>query len=236
MNTSLALAALTMGLLGGSHCAAMCAPLCPSAQTSRISIHRRLPSGGAAMVLPRVVPQWLAFHAARALAYAAAGALIAASAQSLAWFSTHVMGSNRLWMLIPVLSLSWGLVMLVFGRQPIWADRFLRSLWTSLSRLTAGQPWLAGLAWVLMPCGLLYAALALAALATSPAEGALVMGLFATGTTLWVTVAQRLWSGLQHWRGVWGMRLSGLALVVSAALVLSGLLVPDAAICGPNWR
>jgi uncharacterized protein len=225
MSSALTLAALTMGLVGGSHCAAMCAPLCPGVVSRRDALGKQ-----------RVDWTWIQFHAARMLAYALLGALMAASTQALGWLSAHVGASNRLWMLVPVLSLSWGLVMLVFGRQPIWAQRQLQRAWASLSRLTAGRPWLAGLAWAFMPCGLLYSALALAALGSSPAQGALLMLLFAAGTTVWIAVAQHLWGNLRQWRGMWGMRLSGLALVVGAALVLSGVLVPDAAMCGPDWR
>ncbi len=55
---------------------------------------------------------------------------------------------------------------------------------------------LRGAAWALLPCGLLYSALALAILASDPLQAAAVMTAFALGTTAGLTVFQSVFSRL----------------------------------------
>jgi len=79
--------------------------------------------------------------------------------------------------------------------------------------------------WALLPCGLLYSALMVAALAGSPAGGAMVMGLFAAGTSVTMVVGPWLWlrlSGSQPrlGSGQWGVRLAGAALAASSGWAL----------------
>ena len=71
-----------------------------------------------------------------------------------------------------------------------------------------------------MPCGLLYSALLVAGLAGGPAEGALVMALFALGGSVSLLAGPWLWRSLQQrvngWRQDWGTRLAGLFLCALA--------------------
>jgi sulfite exporter TauE/SafE len=75
--------------------------------------------------------------------------------------------------------------------------------------------------WALMPCGLLYSALMVAALTGQPLEGAAVMALFALGSSLSLWVGPWLWLRLQTLGdGGWGMRVAGLALAGVSAWAL----------------
>ena len=85
-------------------------------------------------------------------------------------------------------------------------------------RLGLAAPLGLGVAWALLPCGLLYSAVMVAALAGSVPGGALVMALFAlgSGVSLWLGP----WLLLRLGRGgrdAWGMRIAGLALLLTAA-------------------
>ena len=115
-----------------------------------------------------------------------------------------------------------GLVLLVRARQPVWLETGARRVWTRVRAATQSQglaaPLGLGVAWALLPCGLLYSALMVAALAGSVAGGAAVMALFALGSGL------SLWAGPwlllrlgANGRGPWSLRVAGLALVLTSA-------------------
>jgi sulfite exporter TauE/SafE len=77
--------------------------------------------------------------------------------------------------------------------------------------------------WALLPCGLLYSALLVAALAGSIPAGAMVMALFALGTSLTMFVGPLLWLRLhdhQVGSGNWGVRVAGAALAASSGWAL----------------
>ena len=79
--------------------------------------------------------------------------------------------------------------------------------------------------WALLPCGLLYSALLVAALAGSAAGGAMVMALFALGTSVAMLAGPWLWLRLRGspanpGSGQWGVRLAGAALAASSAWAL----------------
>ena len=87
-----------------------------------------------------------------------------------------------------------------------------------------------GVAWALLPCGLLYSAVMVAALAGSVAGGAAVMALFGLGSAIWLWIAPWLLLKLGgKGRGVWAMRLAGLALLLTAGWGLYMGLVHDQA-------
>jgi sulfite exporter TauE/SafE len=92
-----------------------------------------------------------------------------------------------------------------------------------------------GALWALLPCGLLYSALLVAAMAGGPLDGALAMAFFAVGTSVTMTAAPWLWLKLRGGgvlagsSGAWGVRLAGLALALSSGWALWMGLVHDAA-------
>lgn len=91
-----------------------------------------------------------------------------------------------------------------------------------------------GMAWALLPCGLLYSALLVAALAGSTLGGAMVMALFAAGTSVTMVIGPWLWLRLNGaparlGSGQWGVRLAGAALAVSSGWALWMALAHNAA-------
>jgi len=219
MQTAWAGAALLMGLAGGPHCVAMCGAA--SAAVIRIVPVAAGGHGGTAFAAPA------AFHLGRIASYAAAGAIAAASVDSLAQASAQVAALRPLWMLLHVFVFAWGAMLAVAGRQPVWAQRVGRTLEARLRPLAGGTPLgllAAGALWVAMPCGLLYSALLLASLGNGPLQGGLAMMSFAIGSCISLVLAPWLWQRLR-WGGTgrlqaWGARLAGVLL---AAVALQAL-------------
>jgi len=112
MQLALAGAALLMGLAGGPHCAAMC-----GAASSAVIRIVPLPVAGRGAVAGFGAPG--AFHLGRIASYAAAGAVAAASADSLALASTQVSALRPMWVLLHVFVFAWGAMLAVTGRQPL---------------------------------------------------------------------------------------------------------------------
>ena len=200
METPLALTTLLMGLAGGPHCIAMCGAACGGLQTSSAGI--------------RI---WQ-FHLGRIIGYATLGALAAASVNTLAWFSNQTTALHPLWTFFHVLVLAWGLILLIFARQPAWADQFGRAVWDKVKRvsLLSGGGIFTGMLWALMPCGLLYSALLVASLNANPVSGAISMATFVLGTSVSLILGPWLWFRLKNgltWLGdSTSMRLAGLFL------------------------
>jgi sulfite exporter TauE/SafE len=251
--------ALTLGLLGGLHCVAMCSAL------QRLAVHGigADPAAGAGVPARAPIPIRIAapsagagltptgsgrfgplradlrFHAARIAGYAVLGALVGSGSWLLRWGSEVMPLMRPLWGTMNALLLALGLALLVLGRQPRWIDELGRRVWQATgARLEPSggrRPVLAGLAWALVPCGLLYSALATAALASEPLRGAAAMAAFGLGTAVNLLVAQ----GLIHLvsRGsaakaarveALGIRIGGglLAAMSAAALVALALGQP----------
>lgn len=219
MQSSLAVTALLMGLLGGPHCIAMCGAPC---------------AGIAKTAGDRATVSLWAFQVGRVLGYSALGALAAASAQALGWMTTQSAAVRPVWVLMHLAVMVTGVLLLVQARQPIWLEDGARQVWTRVrslqTRWGSGAPLAIGVAWALMPCGLLYSGLMVAALTNGPLDGALVMALFAAGTSVSLLIAPWLLLRLRGGKsGEWGMRLAGLALVFAAGWALWMDLVHDQA-------
>lgn len=212
MQSSLALTALLMGLVGGPHCVAMCGAAC---------------AGIGQAAGPRKNTALLTFQLGRILGYALLGAVAAASMQGLGWLTVHSAALRPVWSMLHVAALVLGLVLLVQARQPVWLESAGRRVWRGARALAAGwgggAPLVLGTLWALLPCGLLYSALLVAALAGGPLAGATVMALFALGTSVTMLAGPWLWlrlRGAAPGEGQWGVRLAGAALAVSSGWAL----------------
>jgi len=219
MQTSLAVTALLMGLAGGPHCIAMCGAACAGL--------------GQAAGKRRNEAMWV-FQLGRVLGYAALGALAAASIQGLGWLTIQSAALRPVWTLFHVAAFMLGLVLLVRAQQPVWLESAARRLWSGARALAAGRgrgaPLVVGTLWALLPCGLLYSALLVAAMTGNAIEGAAVMALFAAGTAVSMMAGPWLWLRLRgSGRGDWGVRVAGLALAASSAWALWMGLVHDTA-------
>jgi uncharacterized protein len=206
MFSTLVVATFWMGLVGGPHCVMMCGAAC--AGVAQVGGNQSL----------------LQFHVGRLLGYAVMGGLAAASMQGLGWLTVQSAALRPVWSLVHIAAVVLGLVIVVYGRQPIWLERSARALWSRVQLWSMthgrGKPIVIGLCWALLPCGLLYSALMVAALASNHWLGGLAMASFALGTTVAMLLAPWLWLRVLKGRfvqGEWGVRLAGLILAGSAA-------------------
>lgn len=235
VDLALVASGLLMGLAGGPHCAAMCGAACNLVATPL----RSNDATGQAATSPL-----LALHAGRVVGYAAMGALAAASVAGLGTFADAAPIVRPLWAIVHVGAVALGIWLVVLGRAPSWlsssrqrregpgSSRPIRVYRTLPAPARAG---LAGVAWVVVPCGLLQSALLVSALASSPASGAAVMAAFGLASTLGLWLAQRLWSGLRG--GVDGDRLAAWPVRAAGALLAGSSLFAlwhglGAALCG----
>jgi sulfite exporter TauE/SafE len=171
----------------------------------------------------------LSFQFGRIIGYSLLGAVAAASMQGLGWLTIQSSALRPVWSMFHVAALLLGLVLLMRAQQPVWLERAGRSVWSRAQSIGSGSgaaPLVLGALWALLPCGLLYSAVLVAAMAGGPLNGALVMALFAAGTSVTMTAAPWLWLKLRGnsvatgGSGSWGVRLAGLALAVSSGWAL----------------
>ncbi len=210
MQTTLATTALLMGLAGGPHCIAMCGAACAGI--------------GQAAGDRRTSAMWL-FQVGRILGYSAMGALAAASMQGLGWMTVQSAALRPVWTMFHVAVLMVGLVLMVNAQQPIWLEQAGKKLWHAARSLVVSRglsgTLVLGVVWTFLPCGLLYSALLVAGLTGRAIDGALVMGLFAVGTSVSMMLGPWLWLRFgSNSNGDWGVRLAGLALAASAGWAL----------------
>lgn len=222
MTYSLAITALMMGVLGGPHCVLMCGAAC--AGIGQASNGRQ----NSAMLI---------FLLGRLLGYSLLGAVAAASMQSLAWLTVQTAAARPLWTMLHLAAGLLGLLMLWVGRQPPWLEHWARKVWLRVQSFVRhggrSAPAILGMAWALMPCGLLYSAVMVAGLSNSIGSGAGVMALFALGTSASLLVGPWLLLKLAHVKQrELGVRLAGLALVLMAGSALwMGLVHQQAPWC-----
>lgn len=177
----LVVSAFVMGLLGGAHCVAMCggvvgvlcsaAPRCAAATTKQTRY-------------------WLAYNGGRIASYSLLGLLFASLGTLFAGtavfegFRYALRAVAALCMLFVGLHLM-GLPSIVGRIESIGAPLWRRLSPLAKRLLPLRSPWHAvvlGGVWGLMPCGLLYGALVLAASAETPLMGAATMAAFGIGT------------------------------------------------------
>jgi sulfite exporter TauE/SafE len=173
----------------------------------------------------------LLFQCGRLVGYASLGALAAISMDSLGWLTLQSAAFRPVWSMVHVAAVLFGLLLLWRGEQPLWLTRTAQQLWQGVAgparrealQQRAYGPLLLGMAWALLPCGLLYSALMVALFSGGPWHGAMVMLMFALGGGVMLTLLPLLWDKLQGPRAVssrWsarGTRLAGLTLSATAA-------------------
>ena len=219
MQTTLAATALLMGLAGGPHCIAMCGAACAGiGRASETKSARPL----------------LIFQLGRLVGYSTLGGLAAVSMQGLGWLSIQSASLRPVWTLFHVAAALLGLMLLWRARQPVWLENSARVVWRKVRSVTSGSqngaPLLLGVLWALLPCGLLYSALLVAALTSNIVEGAAVMALFALGSSVSLMAGPWFWLRLRsRGSGEWAIRLAGLALFATSAWALWMGLVHDTA-------
>ena len=215
MNGSLIAAGLLMGLASTPHCTLMCGAPCAAIARS---------CGG-----PRSTRALWAWHAGRAVAYIGAGAVAATAVALIAGWSAGSAFMRPLWTMLQAAVLVLGMAMLVSGRMPQWVNGASQSLARALpvrgprdaapSRGTRRAA-LFGLSWVAMPCAVLYGALAVAALAAGPWEGAAVMAAFSLGSAPGLAGVPFLWARLSRMPQSAALRIAGAMLAAGSLWAL----------------
>jgi sulfite exporter TauE/SafE len=167
-------AALTLGLLGGSHCLVMCGGI-GSALGMGVAAHHRY----------RIL---LLFQLGRISSYTLLGGGLGALLGLLGTGAGH--GLPVLRVLSGVLLISMGCYLSNWWRGLQVLERLGQRLWRLVQPLTARllpvqrvhHAFIIGLCWGLLPCGLIYTALAWSATAASAQQSALLMFCFGLGT------------------------------------------------------
>jgi hypothetical protein len=243
----------TMGALGGVHCVAMCSGLQTLAVhgAGREDADQR-PGGSrgghSRAVIPiatigrpaatpvdlRLSRQDLIFQLSRITGYALLGAAVGASSEALRWGAAATPLMRPVWGLFNAVLLVLGLALLVLGRQPVWIDGLGQRIWSAAASGVFGKTSqgriVTGLAWSLLPCGFLYSALAVAALASSALGGASVMLAFGVATALDLLAARWLLRAIGAVAGAGladradiGVRIGGALLSAMAIAALFAL-------------
>jgi sulfite exporter TauE/SafE len=202
---------LLASLLGSPHCAAMCGPFVAfysgSAPGARAGTHVAYSLGRfTAYVVLGALAGALGAGVDRmgAMAGVARLAAIVAGAMMVAWGLGTIAtwrGVRMTWLHAPA-----------FLRIPVMAAMSRARAWPPLARSAA-----VGLATALLPCGWLYAFVAVAAGTGSPIRGAIAMALFWSGT---LPIMLSLGVGLQRITGPLRARLPVVTAVVVVALGL----------------
>ncbi|MCG5263369.1 sulfite exporter TauE/SafE family protein [Cupriavidus gilardii] len=224
-----------LALLGGVHCAAMCGGIAlvlessDARQAAPVPLYRRRAAW---------VRELLVLHAGRLSAYAMLGALLGAVGTA-AWKAQYLPLQRALFAAGSASLLLAGLWTLGGARLAgklrgvEAAARRLAATWARwggrvLVRQDTGadrrllRRYAAGLAWGLVPCGMVYAALALALLAGSAPSGALVMLAFGLGTLPNLLTLSSLSAGLRVLaRRPWVRRGIGAAVALFGAAGLA---------------
>ena len=222
MQLSLAVTALLMGLAGGPHCVLMCGAACAG-------IGRSAGARGTSAI-------WT-FQLGRVVGYSALGGVAAASMQGVGWLTTQSAAVRPLWTLFHVGAFALGLMLLCKAHQPVWLESAGKALWMHARAWVGANkraaPLMIGTVWALLPCGLLYSAVLVAAMSANMFEGAAVMALFALGTSVSMVAVPALWLRLRgNGSDAWGVRLAGLALAASSSwAVWMGLVHNQAPWC-----
>ena len=186
MEPGFLLAMLALGAASGVHCVGMCGGIVVAFSTVRFN--------------PR--PEWqrqILFNGGRISTYAAAGAV----AGTLGYAARALPLQHALQVFADVALVLVGLHLAGIG--PLrHVERLAAPLWRRLQPLAArvtahGNPYLAGLVWGWLPCGMVYGALAVATLAGSAHGGAAGMLAFGLGTLPWLLAAGAAAARLRGW-------------------------------------
>lgn len=177
MSLEFIIPALLIGIGGSLHCLGMCGPLMMTAVF-------RSEDGGFQ------VSRWLTYHTGRILVYALWGALFGLAGSTVRWFGIQ---QN--------ISLSLGIGILLMVVLVKWVPSFEQKIGNlSVLKFARAQlmpflqtkgytgPWISGMLNGLLPCGLVYVALAGATAVQDVMRGALFMSAFGIGTLPLLTV------------------------------------------------
>jgi sulfite exporter TauE/SafE len=221
LDWTLAGAALTLGLGASAHCLAMCSGIAAAATPPAPTPAARLRGA-------------LALNAGRLATYVLLGAAVGGAVAVTGSFDRP----DGVWWpaRIMVAALILGVALrLLLARDVFGIERLGRRLWVRLKPLTrraaslppAWRPVALGALWGLLPCGLVYSGLALAAATGSASGGALVMALFGLTTLPAMQAMGAGGASLLAWLRRRALeRLAGAVLTAAALATAAPVLLP----------
>ncbi|MGD0676436.1 MAG: sulfite exporter TauE/SafE family protein [Polyangiaceae bacterium] len=182
MNGTFYVSALTMGLVGSTHCVVMCGGVVAMSCSALPLVRRQ-------RTLAQL-PYVLAYNAGRIVSYAVAGAAAGSVGAALITFGPVGRGPVLLRLFAALTMLGVGLHIAGLSAVLRWMEKAGAPLWRLVAPmakrlLPVRHPSSAlalGLVWGWMPCGLVYAALATAGTSGSGFAGAATMTAFGLGT------------------------------------------------------
>tara|TARA_R110002111_G_scaffold154956_5_gene221824 strand:- start:35 stop:766 length:732 start_codon:yes stop_codon:yes gene_type:complete len=209
--------AFLLGLFSTVHCLAMCGSVI-GALTLSLPMEVRESQR-------KMLPYVFNYNLGRILSYAMAGAIVGLLSSPLASFNGHMI----LRYLSIVVMIAMGLYLAgwfpKFAKMerigaPIW--RWLQPIGQKLLPVKAfSQAFWLGIVWGWLPCGLVYAALAVAATVGEPVKASLVMLSFGLGT-LPAVMGAGLFTGLlaSRARAKHMKRIAGVSIIIMALMTL----------------
>jgi sulfite exporter TauE/SafE len=182
MNALLLASAWLMGLLGSTHCVAMCGGV---VAMSCSALPRRQRSSVAAQL-----PYVLAYNGGRIVSYASAGAAAGALGAALASLGPLARAQVGLRLVAGAMMIAVGLYVAGLFCALRWVEGMGQPLWRRIAPFarslvpvqSPSKAFCLGLLWGWLPCGLVYAALAAAMTSGSAWNGAVTMAAFGVGT------------------------------------------------------
>ena len=171
------IAVFLVGLLGGTHCMAMCGGIVGALTVGT-------PAGRSPW------PLALAYNFGRISGYAVAGALLGAAGQAGLLLEGALPVQMTLYVLANLLLVALGLYLIGVPQGLTFIERGGQKLWARLQPLTRrflpatsiARAYPLGLVWGFLPCGMVYSVLSMTLLTGSALRGASLMLAFGLGT------------------------------------------------------
>lgn len=175
------IAVFLIGLLGGTHCMAMCGGIVGALTTQMPGQQRSVQS---------VWPLQLAYNFGRIGSYAAAGAAMGALGSMGLLLNDVLPVQLVLYVAANLMLVALGLYLTGLTQVLAFSERAGQRLWLRIQPLTRrflparsiAQAFPLGMLWGFLPCGMVYSVLAAAMMAGSAARGAGLMLAFGLGT------------------------------------------------------
>lgn len=205
-------AMLLLGLASGLHCVGMCGGI-----VAAFSSRRVIPITDASRAAPL---RQGAFNAGRVSTYAVLGAAAGAAGGAVPVMQGALPAQTVLFVLANAALILAGLYLAGAGGLLGRLEDLVAPLWRRVQP-AAGRlmqlpsplaAYASGLLWGLLPCAMVYGALAAATLAGGAAQGALAMSAFGAGTLPWLLGAGVVMGRLRRWRVAAGLLVLGMGV------------------------
>ena len=222
------LAAFALGLFSAPHCAAMCGSVAGALLLAGRPAHLIASSAGAvnSSQLP-LIQDAAIYGIAKIAGYMALGTIVGTGGYLLG--SAFRAGPLVLDTIASVLLILLGFYIAGWWRGVARFEQMAYRLWQPLLQKLRGlaltktrNKWLAGFAWGMLPCGMVYSALALAMASAEPLQGMSILLAFGIGTLPFVLLSGALLQSLLPLlKQPWLRLLCGVSMIVLGVVRLA---------------